>query len=213
MTAMPSALAALAARAAAPVGKCERRLYKRNIGYEQIKVKSGGPKPSIEMPQYVSEKEEPLFFSDWPTLIRIFVITVFGYAGLVLILRLSGTRTLSKMNSFDFIITISLGSCFASAILQKSTALVDALFAFTMLVGLQFLVTWLSVRYPKVNQIVKSDPILLFAEGQFLFRSMKKAHVTEDEVFSAMRQQGFSSSEQVQFVVLETNGSVVAVGK
>lgn len=154
-----------------------------------------------------------MWFSDWQSLLRILVIGILGYAGLVTILRISGTRTLSKMNSFDFVITIALGSTFSSAILQKSVTLTDVLLAFTVLVGLQFVVTWLAVRSPFFNSIIKSSPIVLFSDNEFLISQMKKAHVTEDEVWSAMRQQGFSTREQVQFVVLETNGSIVAVGK
>lgn len=154
-----------------------------------------------------------IWFSDWQSLLRILVIGTCGYIGLVVTLRISGTRTLSKMNSFDFVVTIALGSTFATAILQKSVSLSEVLLAFALLVGLQFVVTWLAVRSSIFDQIIKSSPILVFSNGDFLRTEMKRTHVTEDEIKAAMRQQGFSTIEQVQYVVLETNGSVVAVGK
>lgn len=153
------------------------------------------------------------FFSTTDSLVHLFVVGVLGYISLILILRITGNRTLSKMNSFDFIITIALGSSFASALHQKSVALSDAVGAFVLLAGLQFIITWLSVRFPRFNKFVKGNPVLLFAEGEFLRQAMKKAHVTEDEVISGIRQQGVSSIEEVSFVVLEANGKIVAAVK
>lgn len=154
-----------------------------------------------------------LFFNNWESLFRIFVIGVLGYLSLILILRISGTRTLSKMNSFDFVVTITLGSTFASAILQKSVSLADVIFAFSLLVGLQYFLTFLTVKYPIVDKLVKDDPILLFANDKFLKKSMMKAHVSEGEVLASIRKQGISDVNQVMFVVLETNGEIIAVKK
>lgn len=154
-----------------------------------------------------------IWFSDWQSLLRTLIIGVLGYVGLVLILRVSGNRTLSKMNSFDFVVTVALGSTFATAILQKSVSLTDVLFALALLVGLQFAVTWIAVRSSWFDHVIKSSPVVLFSNGEFLKRRMKAAHVTLDEIKAAMRQQGFSTIQQVQYVLLETNGSIVAVGK
>ena len=154
-----------------------------------------------------------IWFSDWMSLVRILIIGVFGYIGLILTLRISGTRTLSKMNSFDFVVTIAIGSTFATSILQKSVALIDVLFAFALLIGLQYIVTWATVRSTKFDNIIKSSPILLYSNDDFLKKPMKKAHVTKEEVKAAMREQGFSTMEQVEFVILETNGLIVAAGK
>ena len=154
-----------------------------------------------------------IFFNSWESLLRIFVIGVCGYLALVFILRISGPRTLSKMNSFDFIVTIALGSTFASALLQKSVSLADAVFAFMILVGLQFMVTFLTVRYSKFNKLIKAEPVLLFANDKFLDEPMKRAHVNEEEILAGIRKQGIASIDQVMFVVLETNGEINAVKK
>lgn len=154
-----------------------------------------------------------IFFTEWASLGRILILGVATYAGLVAMLRISGTRTLSKMNSFDFVVTIALGSTFASAILQRSVALADALLALGLLIGLQWVTTWLSVRYPAFECTVKSEPIVLFAGGEFLRPVMRRAHVTQDEVVAGMRAQGYARLDQVRYVVLETNGDIVAVGE
>ena len=126
-----------------------------------------------------------IFFSEWASLGRILILGVTTYAGLVALLRILGTRTLSKMNSFDFVVTIALGSTFASALLQRSVALADAMLALGLLVGMQWVTTWLSVRYPAFERIVKSEPIVLFARGEFLHSALRRAHVWDVEVETA----------------------------
>ncbi len=109
-----------------------------------------------------------MFFDSWSGLGRVLIVGVFAYGALVLILRVSGKRTLSKMNAFDFVVTIALGSTLATILLSKDVALAEGLLALALLIGLQFVITWLSVRSPTVNRLVKAEPALLFHRGHFL---------------------------------------------
>ena len=87
-----------------------------------------------------------MFFDTWYDMLPIAVVGAISYAGLVFFLQTSGKRTLSKMNAFDLVVTIALGSTFASAILSREIALVEALLAFALLCGLQYGVASLTVR-------------------------------------------------------------------
>jgi uncharacterized membrane protein YcaP (DUF421 family) len=146
-------------------------------------------------------------FEDWNGLVRVTVIGIVAYAALVLMLRVSGKRTLSKMNAFDLIVTVALGSTLATIILSKDVALAEGLLALVLLIGLQYAVTWSSVRWKLVSQLVKSSPTLLFYRGAFLSPQMRSARVVEDEVLAGVREQGFKSMHDVGAVVLETDGS------
>lgn len=154
-----------------------------------------------------------MFFDSWENLGRILVTTTCVYFGLIFMLRISGNRTLSKMNSFDFVVTIAMGSMLSSGILQKNVPIADTLLGFALLIGFQYLVTWLSVRSKTVDRLVKSEPTMVYFQGRYLNSAMKKSRVNEDEIISAIRQQGFNSPEQVDAVVLESNGSLSVIGK
>jgi uncharacterized membrane protein YcaP (DUF421 family) len=149
-----------------------------------------------------------MLFSSWQDLGRVLVISLAAYIGLVFLLRISGNRTLSKMNSFDFIITITLGSTFAAGILQKTVSLAETLTAFAALVGVQYVVTWLSVRSETINKLVKTEPTLVFRDGHFLLSAMKKARVTHDEIEAAIRREGLTESKKARAVILESNGEL-----
>lgn len=156
---------------------------------------------------------QPIFFDQWESIIRTLVIGVLGYIGIVALLRLSGKRTLSKMNSFDFIVTIALGSTLATMLLSENTTLLQGLTAIAVLVFLQFAVTWTSVRWAFFSRIVKAEPRLLFHEGRYLRRAMRRERVNEQELHAAAREAGLSSGSLVAAMVLETDGSITVIGK
>ncbi|OWP63432.1 hypothetical protein CDA63_09500 [Hymenobacter amundsenii] len=152
-----------------------------------------------------------MFFTNWASLGRIAVVGVMVYVGLILLLRTSGKRTLSKMNAFDLIVTVALGSMLASTLLNKSVALADGLLGMGMLIGLQYVITWLSVRYSAVDKLVKAEPTLLVYQGQFLHAKMKAERVTEGEILTSLRERGIASLAEAAAVVLENDGTLNAL--
>ncbi|MEX2673028.1 MAG: YetF domain-containing protein [Phycisphaeraceae bacterium] len=154
---------------------------------------------------------EDLFFAGWDVLFRTLVVGVLAYAGLIVLLRGSGKRTLSKMNAFDFIVTVALGSTLATILLSNDVALAQGLLALALLIGLQFVVTWSSVRTRWVRTLMTGEPSLLLYQGAYLRSALRRVRVTEDEVRSAIRAAGFGSVEEVEAVVLETDGSISVI--
>jgi uncharacterized membrane protein YcaP (DUF421 family) len=152
-----------------------------------------------------------IFFDNWETLFRTLIIGVLAYVSLVMLLRISGRRTLSKMNAFDMVVTVALGSTLATILLNRDVALAEGVLAFALLIGMQYLVTWSSVRMPWVRKIVTGEPALLVYEGKLLPSALKRARVTEDEIHSAVRSAGRQTFEQIKAVVLETDGSFSVV--
>ncbi len=86
-----------------------------------------------------------MLFSGWDSLLRTLVVGVLAYVVLVVLLRVSGKRTLSKMNAFDLVVTVALGSTLATALLARDVALAEGVLPFALLIGLQIAVTWSSV--------------------------------------------------------------------
>jgi uncharacterized membrane protein YcaP (DUF421 family) len=150
-------------------------------------------------------------FDGWSGVLRVLIIAPAAYAALVLILRVSGKRTLSKLNAFDFVITIAIGSTLASIITSKSLALVEGLVALGLLVAMQFLVTAASVRFGSFNRVIKAEPALLLRDGRMLTRAMRRARITAGEIEAAARGAGVERPDQLEAVFLETDGSLTAL--
>ena len=154
---------------------------------------------------------EHVFFDSWEVLARTLVIGLLAYVGLLVLIRASGKRTLSKMNAFDLVVTVALGSTLATILLSKEVALSQGLLAFALLIALQFVITWSSVRVGAIRTLVTGEPALLLYRGAFLQQALRAERVTEGEVRAAIRGAGLADLEEAEAVVLETDGSFSVV--
>ena len=154
---------------------------------------------------------EQIFFQSGSALLRTVVIGVLAYAALVAFLRISGKRTLSKMNAFDLVVTVALGSTLATILLTKDVTLAQGALALALLIGLQFAVTWCSLRARWIRRVVTGEPSFLLYQGTLLRAALRRERVTEDEVHAAVRGAGLAALYDVEAVVLETDGSLSVV--
>ena len=150
---------------------------------------------------------EAIFFNGWSVLGRTLLIGVLAYVSLVFMLRVSGKRTLAKMNAFDLVVTVAIGSTLATIVLSKSVALAEGLLALALLIGMQFAISWSSTRMPWLRRVVTDEPRLLLRDGTMLDEALRDARVTREEVHAAVRSAGIGALGEVAAVVLETDGS------
>jgi uncharacterized membrane protein YcaP (DUF421 family) len=154
-----------------------------------------------------------MFFNSWDAVLRVVIMGLLAYISLIVLLRTSGKRTLSKMNMFDFVITVALGSAFSTITLSSDIALAEGVTALALLIYLQFAVAWLSVRFVPFRQIIKGEPSLLFYQGEFLWQVMRRERITKEEVHAAARSNGLANTEDAFAVILETDGSINVLPK
>jgi uncharacterized membrane protein YcaP (DUF421 family) len=152
-----------------------------------------------------------MFFSSWTALVRIIAVGVPLYVGLVVFLRLSGKRTLAKMNAFDLVVTVALGSVLANGLMNSQSTLVDGLAAFALLVLLQFAITWLSIRSPGFRRLVKNRPRILAYRGERHTEALRRERITEEELAAALRNHGLPDLAAAHAVVLETDGTLSVI--
>ena len=152
-----------------------------------------------------------MLFHSWADLGRVVVVGTLAYAALVFLLRVSGKRTLTKLNAFDLVVTVAFGSTLATVLLSKDVSLAEGIVALALLIALQYVITWLSVRAPWFQRLIKAEPMLLLHRGRFLDRALRAERITREEVLAAMRASGTSDVATVAAVVLETDGSISIV--
>lgn len=147
-----------------------------------------------------------MWFDSWYDLARVLVVGPIAYVVLVAMLQVSGKRTLSKLNAFDLVITVALGSTLATSFLSAEVSAAEGVLGLVLLVVLQYVVTWTSVRVPRVASLVRAEPTLVYCNG-FLESALRRERVTHSELLQVARSQGHSSLDDVTAIVLETDGS------
>jgi uncharacterized membrane protein YcaP (DUF421 family) len=154
-----------------------------------------------------------IFFESWRHLLRTAVVGGLSYLLLVAILRIAGKKSLARMNVFDTVYAVALGSTLAAAVLSPSVTLTDALTAFVVLVGLQMVLRKLARTSRRIEHIINGNATLVFRSGQFLETAMSHHHTSKGEILNAIRQKGILALDDVAAVVLETDGKFSVIKK
>lgn len=148
-----------------------------------------------------------MLFQGWSGIVRTILVGTLAYAFLVLSLRVSGKRTLAKLNAFDLVVTVAIGSTLATILLSESVALAEGAVALTLLIVLQYSVAWLSVRSRRFARMVRSEPTLLMRDGEPCLEAMRVARVTREELETVVRTEGGRDLSDAAAVILESDGS------
>lgn len=153
-----------------------------------------------------------LFFKDLESLYHIAVVAVVSYLALFLFIRISGKRTLAKLNAFDFVVSVTLGSTLSSMILKKVTVAEGGV-ALIIIIALQYLLAYFAKKSKTMEKAINSTPTLLFYNGEFLKDAMEKDLITEEEIYAEVRQYRLENMDDVRAVVMELNGEMTVVKK
>lgn len=150
---------------------------------------------------------DPSWFAiDAGAILAIFITAFCVYAALILLVRLNGLRSFSKMSSHDFAITIAIGSIMGSTVLFATASLADGLAALVALFVFQRILS--SARRQFGSSPVDNRPLLLMRDGRILEQNLVRAQVTREDLFSKLREANVLSMTEVRAVVLEATGDV-----
>lgn len=152
-----------------------------------------------------------MWFDSWAEILRVLIIGSVSYAALVVVLRVSGKRTLGQLNAFDFIITVAIGSTLATILLSSDVAFFEGLTALALLAGLQFVIARASAHVPGARAAVTARPVALVISGELRHDQLLRNRLSESEVLQAVRSTGSGDLSDVAAVVLETNGTLSVI--
>lgn len=140
------------------------------------------------------------------------VLSGIGLMWVILLVRVVGTRTLSKMTAFDFLVTLASASLLATAAVStKWSQFAQAVTAITTLISAQWALAALRRRSEAVKHFIENEPLLLVRDGHFLDKAMHKARVSRGDIFAKLRGADIAGLAKVSAIVLETTGDISIV--
>ncbi len=150
-------------------------------------------------------------FADWiwtsweqaglVTLSAVLMMTI-----VIATIRVVGLRSLSKMSSFDFAVTVAIGSILASAV-ATSTPVANGAIAVSALLAVQATIALLR-RFASFGDIVDNPPMLLMRDGEYIDAALDSSRVTRSDVVAKLREANVLKLSDVRAVVLETTGDI-----
>jgi len=152
-----------------------------------------------------------MWFDAWSDIARVLLVGSAAYVTLVVVLRISGKRTLAKLNAFDLVVTVAVGSTLATILLNTDVSFAEGATAFVLLATLQFVAATVSSRLQAGRSVLTARPTLLVSQGRLLDEALRRQRVSVDEIRQAIRSTGQGDVSQIAAVVLETDGSLSVI--
>ena len=153
---------------------------------------------------------ENLIIITWHSVSRIFISALGIYLSVILLTRICGKRSFSKMSSFDFAMTVAVGSIIATTILSTSVKLIDGIIGLIAVYLLQISIAF-ARRNVIVKKIVDNSPLLLMDGEKILKNNLRKARVSEGDLRSKLREANVTQLSQIKAVVFETTGDITVL--
>ncbi len=133
------------------------------------------------------------------------------YAALLVLLRLSGKRTVGQFTPFDLLVLVLLGDAVQSAMIADDNSVSGGVILVGTLLLLNWLVGFVSARSRGIDQLLEGHPVLLVREGRLYEGALRRSNLTHSELKESMRKHGCTRLEDVRLAVLETDGQISIV--
>ena len=140
--------------------------------------------------------------------VMVIVSTLLIYAAIVVLSKAAGARSFSQMSSFDFAVTVALGSVIAATVATQDPPALQGIIALAALLGFQALVAALRRWFRWFERAIDHSPLLLMAGTEVIWENMRRGQITQDDLWAQLRQANVVNMDTVRAVVLETTGEI-----
>ena len=154
---------------------------------------------------------EKWFAIEWQQIVGISLSALGLYLGLILFTRLMGLRSFSKLSSYDFAMTVAIGSILASTILSDSPSLAQGLVAVAVLFLIQGSISLIRRKFKPLKSLIDNQAIILMAHGEYFCDNLKEANLTKSDVQEVLRKNGLKAKSEVFAVIMETTGDMSVI--
>ena len=137
-------------------------------------------------------------------IIRTFII----YCLVVIFIRLMGKRQLGELQPGELVITLLISEIATNSVLDTSLPLLNSVIPLILLVSFEILTSYLSLKSVNFRYLSDGKPITIIRNGKLDQKNLKKLRFTINDVYSALRQKDVFNIEDVQFAIVETNGTL-----
>lgn len=133
------------------------------------------------------------------------------YAALLIMVRSLGQREVGRLNAFDFVVAIVIGSVFAAPLSSAEQNLWGAVAAVGAIVVLRFVNGWLAIHFPWFARLTGGEPVVLIKDGRIQEDAMTRGHLSLDALMAELRKRQIFNLEDVELAILEPTGHVTAL--
>lgn len=134
--------------------------------------------------------------------------TIFLYVFILIILRMMGKREVGELSVIDIVVFVIMAEVVAVALESPDKKLSHSIFPVLLLLGIQLLTSFLSLKSKRFRDVVDGDPTLIIEDGVIQEEEMRKQRYNLDDLFQQLREQQIGSIKDVSYAYLEPSGNL-----
>ena len=151
------------------------------------------------------------FGTTWQNALAVALGVACVYVAIIVATRIAGLRSFAKMSSFDFAMTVAIGTLIGSIALTRDPPVLQGLVGVAVLYLLQWIVARLRLRFEWLKAMIDNRPVLLIEHGRLLEENLRHVRVTHEEVHAAVRAASVARLGDVRAAIMETTGDISVI--
>jgi uncharacterized membrane protein YcaP (DUF421 family) len=148
-----------------------------------------------------------LTVAPWELVLRAVIV----YFAVMLLIRMSGKRTIGEFTPFDMVVLLLVAESTQGALIGNDGSIAGGLIVCATLIGLNFLIGFLSARFRFVDRLVEGEPVVLIRHGQVFSRALRRHNLPQSDLDEALRRNGIATAAEVDLAMLENDGKISVV--
>ncbi|MFE8703084.1 DUF421 domain-containing protein [Cytobacillus sp. FJAT-54145] len=138
---------------------------------------------------------------------------IVGFIALFLLTKILGRTQISQITPFDFISSLVLGELVGSAVFDKEVKVIQVLFALALWGILVLLIEYTTQKVKSTRGFFEGKPVMVIHEGKIIRENLRKHKLDINQLQQLLRGKGVFSIREVEFALLEMDGSVSVLNK
>ncbi|MBU5450138.1 DUF421 domain-containing protein [Acetivibrio sp. MSJd-27] len=139
--------------------------------------------------------------------------SLLSIAVLFLVTKLMGKKQVSQLNTFDYIIGISIGSIAAALSVDQDTEHLDAMISMFVYGLISLMISFLTLKSIRFRRFISGTPTVLIQHGKILEKGIKKSKIDLNDLMEECRESGYFNLADIEFAVMEVDGTVSILPK
>ena len=141
-------------------------------------------------------------------MIIVIIRTIFFYLFIFLIYRIMGKREVGQLSITDLVVSLLIAELTVISIEDYEKSMLYYLIPIIVLVLLQCILSYLSLKKPKFRIFLEGNPSVIIKGGKINYNEMLKQRYNLDDLLVQLRDKGYRSIEEVEYAILESSGTL-----
>ncbi len=141
-------------------------------------------------------------------LLLIVVRTIFFYFFIFIVYRIMGKREVGQLGIIDLIVSILIAELAVISIENFKDSFIKSVVPILTLLVLQVSLAYLTLKNVKIRLFLDGNPVFIIKDGKVNYREMMRQKYNLDDLMIQIREKGYRSIEEVEYAILENNGSL-----